>query len=264
MITTTSKQSNIIAVSKVKFTWPSNTHATIDIDEFTLKKGEHLFIKGPSGCGKSTLLSLLTGINIADQGQISILGQSLAQLSASQRDRFRADHIGYIFQQFNLLPYLSVLENVCLPCHFSPLRKQQALVDVTHDDVHYAKMANSQTHNKSDLIPINKQLTTRAYQLLERLHLPSTLFERPIVELSIGQQQRVAAARALIGRPALIIADEPTSALDFDNRISFIELLMELADQANSSLVFVSHDSSLEKRFSRSINLPKLNKIKHL
>ncbi|NAX40761.1 ATP-binding cassette domain-containing protein, partial [Vibrio sp. V26_P1S5P106] len=114
----------IIELERVKFQWPNNNQVTLDIEKLSVSAGEHLFIKGPSGCGKSTLLSLLTGIHVANQGQVRLLGHDLAQLKAQQRDRFRADHIGYIFQQFNLLPYLSLVENVILPCQFSlPRRK---------------------------------------------------------------------------------------------------------------------------------------------
>ncbi|MDF4850127.1 ATP-binding cassette domain-containing protein, partial [Vibrio parahaemolyticus] len=163
-------------------------------------------------------------------GSLSVLDTDLASLSASQRDRFRANHIGYIFQQFNLLPYLNVLENVLLPCQFSKIRRDRAHLG-----------ASSQT------------LDEQAQALLERLHLPNELHTRPVSELSIGQQQRVAAARALIGHPELVIADEPTSALDYDNRKAFIELLMEQANQANATLVFVSHDPTLEPLFDRTL-----------
>lgn len=224
--------SSVIELHDVVFTWPKSNAPTLDIAHLNIAQGEHLFIKGPSGCGKSTLLSLLTGINIASQGVVSLLGHDLRHLKASQRDRFRADHIGYIFQQFNLLPYLSVLENVTLPCHFSAQRKQH----------------------------VDGALLDKAQSLLERLHLPAHLLNTPVTELSIGQQQRVAAARALIGNPELIIADEPTSALDYDNREAFITLLHEEAERACSTLVFVSHDPTLEKLFERSIHLPTLNR----
>lgn len=162
---------------------------------------------------------------------MSILGETVSSFSQGQRDRFRADHIGYIFQQFNLLPYLSVIDNVLLPCQFSSLRKNN----------------------------VKQSLEQEAKHLLERLHLPKDKIHSPVIDLSIGQQQRVAAARALIGHPELLIADEPTSALDHDNRAAFIELLMEEATQANTTLVFVSHDPTLESFFDRTIDLPNIN-----
>ncbi|MCC2525134.1 ABC transporter ATP-binding protein [Vibrio coralliilyticus] len=225
------RSNSVVELEQVAFTWPGNQTPTLDIKQLHITKGEHLFIKGPSGCGKSTLLGLLTGINTTSSGQLRVLGQDLNQMKGSQRDKFRADHIGYIFQQFNLLPYLNVIENVILPCQFSAQRKSQ----------------------------VDTSLVEDATRLLEKLHLPAHLMDKPVVELSIGQQQRVAAARALIGKPALIIADEPTSSLDYDNRTAFIELLLEQVNQAQSTLLFVSHDPTLESLFDRTLNLNQIN-----
>ncbi|GAD78774.1 ABC transporter ATP-binding protein [Vibrio ezurae] len=224
----------VIELKDVRFSWPGNTTPTLELPALTVKQGEHVFIKGPSGCGKSTLLSLLTGITTSDSGFLKVLDTELSPLSQTQRDRFRADNIGYIFQQFNLLPYLSVIDNVILPCQFSKQRKHG----------------------------VDGDLKQQARQLLQRLHLAEELLEKPVVELSIGQQQRVAAARALIGKPRLIIADEPTSSLDFANRTAFLELLMEQAEEANSTLVFVSHDPTLEALFNTRLNLQDLNQVK--
>ncbi len=225
------RSNSVVELEQVTFTWPGNQTPTLDIKQLHITIGEHLFIKGPSGCGKSTLLGLLTGINTTSSGQLRVLGQDLNQMKGSQRDKFRADHIGYIFQQFNLLPYLNVVENVILPCQFSAQRKSQ----------------------------VDTSLVEDATRLLEKLHLPAHLLDKPVVELSIGQQQRVAAARALIGKPALIIADEPTSSLDYDNRTAFIELLLEQVNQAQSTLLFVSHDPTLESLFDRTLNLNQIN-----
>ncbi|WP_341663133.1 ABC transporter ATP-binding protein [Vibrio sp.] len=222
----------VVELDQVSFTWPGNQTPTLNIESLSVQVGEHLFIKGPSGCGKSTLLGLLTGIHTIDTGKLSVLGEDLVQMSGRQRDRFRANNIGYIFQQFNLLPYLSVIENVTLPCQFSKLRKSK----------------------------LDKPMVEAAKDLLGNLHLPSELMHKPVVELSIGQQQRVAAARALIGKPALVIADEPTSSLDYDNRSAFIELLMDQVNQAQSSLLFVSHDPTLESMFDRTLNLNHINR----
>lgn len=222
----------MIELNNLDYRWADHLPSTITIDQLSIAPNERVFIKGPSGCGKSTLLGLLTGIITPQKGELKVLGQDLASLKQSERDKFRADHIGYIFQQFNLLPYLSVIDNVLLPCHFSSSRKAKV---------------------EGDLIE-------QAKHLLGRLHLPSALLNSPVTDLSIGQQQRVAAARALIGHPELLIADEPTSALDHDNRAAFIELLMEEAQQTNTSLVFVSHDPTLEIFFDRSIDLTQLNK----
>ncbi|GEA60460.1 ABC transporter ATP-binding protein [Vibrio comitans] len=233
-MTKRSQIDTVIELQDVRFSWPDNPTPTLDIPKLTVNRGEHVFIKGPSGCGKSTLLSLLTGIASCESGSLKVLDTELSSLSQTQRDRFRADNIGYIFQQFNLLPYLSVIDNVVLPCHFSTQRKNG----------------------------VDGDLKQQARELLMRLHLAEDLLHKPVVELSIGQQQRVAAARALIGKPQLIIADEPTSALDYANRTAFIELLMEQAEKANSTLVFVSHDPTLEKLFDTGINLQDINLVK--
>ncbi|CAM3865789.1 ABC transporter ATP-binding protein [Vibrio aquimaris] len=222
----------VVELEQVSFTWPGNQTPTLNIDSLSVQEGEHLFVKGPSGCGKSTLLGLLTGIQTIDTGKLSVLGEDLVQMSGSQRDTFRANNIGYIFQQFNLLPYLSVIENVTLPCQFSKLRKSK----------------------------LDKPMVDEAKDLLNSLHLPHDLMHKPVVELSIGQQQRVAAARALIGKPALVIADEPTSSLDYDNRSAFIELLMDQVKQAQASLLFVSHDPTLESMFDRTLHLNEINR----
>ncbi|KOO02740.1 ABC transporter ATP-binding protein [Vibrio nereis] len=229
----TNNQPPVIELSQVSFTWPGNDSPTLAIPQLQVNQGEHLFVKGPSGCGKSTLLSLLTGINTVTTGKVTVLNQCLSDLPGNQRDKFRADNIGYIFQQFNLLPYLSVIENVTLPCQFSKLRRSQ----------------------------VSGDLQTEAKALLNKLHLSEPLMNKPVVELSIGQQQRVAAARALIGKPKVIIADEPTSSLDHDNRTAFIELLLDQVNHAQSTLLFVSHDPTLEPLFDRSIDLRSLNQV---
>lgn len=217
----------VIELKNIRFFWPKQQHPTLDISNLSVAQGEHLFVKGPSGCGKSTLLGLLTGINTVSEGELYVLGQELSTLSSVQRDRFRADHIGYIFQQFNLLPYLSVIENILLPCHFSAYRRSN----------------------------VNDNLQNAARKLLTQLHVPKSLWDAPIHQLSTGQQQRVAVARALIGQPSLIIADEPTSALDQDNRTRFIQLLLSQVNQTNTTLIFVSHDSTLEHLFDRTFDL---------
>ena len=229
----------LIELSDLGFAWPGQAEL-LDIPAFTLQRGESLFLKGPSGSGKTTLLGLLGGVQKPQRGHIQVLSQNLSQLSAGARDRFRVDHTGYIFQQFNLLPFLSVRENVQLPCHFSRLRAQRA----------------RQRHGSVDQATVI---------LLAHLGLDQPdLLERRADALSIGQQQRVAAARALIGQPELVIADEPTSALDVDARAAFLQLLFAECREAGSSLLFVSHDQSLAPRFDRSLSLAELNRATQL
>lgn len=221
----------MITLTDLVFKWQKQqAKPTLAIASLEIAKGEHVFLHGPSGCGKSTLLSLLAGINRPTSGSLSIFNCELSKLSNSKRDAFRADHIGYIFQNFNLLPYLSPIENVILGCQFSKQRQKKALV-------------NSTTLNQE------------AARLLNALGLSEKFHQQNVANLSIGQQQRVAAARAFIGSPELIIADEPTSALDTGNRQAFIKLLFEQAQATNSTLIFVSHDEGLQPLFNRNIDL---------
>ena len=221
----------MINIKQLSFKWQKQQiNPTLTIASLNIAKGEHVFLYGPSGCGKSTFLSLLAGINRPTSGKLSIFDCELSQLSNSKRDAFRADHLGYIFQNFNLLPYLSPIENVTLGCQFSKQRQKKALA-------------------------FSPTLQLEAQRLLIALDLDEQFHQQDVASLSIGQQQRVAAARAFIGSPELIIADEPTSALDANNRQAFIKLLFAQAQAANSTLVFVSHDESLQPLFSRNIDL---------
>ena len=224
----------LLELHDIGFAWPGQDEL-LDIPAFRLEHGQRLFLKGPSGSGKTTLLGLIGGVHKAGRGSVRLLGQDLAQLSASARDRLRVDHSGYIFQQFNLLPFLPVAENVSLPCRFSRLRRQRAIE--RHGSVEQAVSS-----------------------LLRHLGLPAEVLDQRADNLSIGQQQRVAAARALIGQPELVIADEPTSALDADNREAFLQLLFAECRAAGSSLLFVSHDQSLAPLFDRSLSLAELNR----
>ncbi|MFI8745167.1 ABC transporter ATP-binding protein [Pseudomonas sp. NPDC077186] len=228
---------SLIDLADLGFAWPGQA-PLLDIPRFTLERGETLFLKGPSGSGKTTLLGLLGGVQKAQRGHIRLLGQDLGLLSAGARDHFRVDHTGYIFQQFNLLPFLSVRDNVELPCRFSHLRAERA----------------RQRHGSVDA----------AAALLDHLGLRAELLDRRADTLSIGQQQRVAAARALIGQPELVIADEPTSALDQDAREAFLRLLFAECREAGASLLFVSHDQSLAPLFDRSLSLAELNRAAQL
>ena len=221
----------VVEIRDLAFAWPGG-EAVLDLPALRISEGERVFIKGPSGSGKSTLLGLLAGIQTANHGTLEVLGQPLARLSGRARDQFRAANLGYIFQQFNLLPFLSVQDNVTAALTFSPVKR--------------ARLKGSPEQE--------------ARRLLAELQLPDEALHRPVHALSIGQQQRVAAARALIGSPPLVIADEPTSALDTDNRAAFIKLLFEECDKQGSTLVLVRHDPSLEPLFPRVENLQLLNR----
>ncbi len=224
----------MIELRDVRYAWPGSRTDGLAIDALSVATGRTLFLHGPSGGGKSTLLGLLAGVLLPRSGSVSLLGTRWSDLSGARRDAFRADHVGYIFQQFNLLPYLSVLDNVLLPCRFSALRRERATLDAGSP-------------------------AASAQQLLQRVGLAPALWARPAAQLSVGQQQRVAAARALIGRPEVLIADEPTSALDADRREDFMALLLEACRAAGSTLVFVSHDERLAARFDERLSLATVN-----
>lgn len=225
----------VIAIENLAFRYPKAADTCLDIAALRADAGERIFMYGPSGSGKSTLLGLLGGVLTPQRGSIALLGHELTAMSATARDRFRADHIGFVFQQFNLIPYLSVSDNVLLSCRFSPRRHQRALA------------AGNSLHDE-------------AARLLDHLDIAPELRQRPVTQLSVGQQQRVAAARALIGGPEIVIADEPTSALDAERQQAFLALLSRECIAAGATLIFVSHDRRLATGFSRELALPMLNR----
>ncbi len=228
--------SALVRVTDLQFAWPGRPRFAIAVERFAIENGERVLLLGPSGGGKSTLLSLLAGIVTPQRGCIEILGTDLAALGGAARDRFRAAHIGIVFQMFNLLPYGSVIDNVVLPLSFAPSRKKR--------------------------VEARGAVGDEAARLLSRLGLAVEDFaSHRAASLSVGQQQRVAAARALIGAPELIIADEPTSALDTASQDEFLSLLFEEIAEAGSGLLMVSHDERLAGRFDRVVRLQDFAKI---
>jgi putative ABC transport system ATP-binding protein len=222
-----------LRIERLVYRWPGAERSTLEIGALSLASGESLFLYGPSGCGKSTLLSAIAGVVDVPKGAIHVADLDLGALHGGARDRFRVDHIGMIFQVFNLVPWLSARENVLLPCTFSSRRSVR-----TGDD------------------PAGS-----AERLLNELGLSDpSLTSKQAHELSVGQQQRVAAARALIGKPDLILADEPTSALDEAAKATFVELLARECAEAGTALLFVSHDRGLERHFDRSVDFQDLNR----
>lgn len=224
-----------VRLAGLRFAWPGQAQPCLDIGQFTVARGESVFVQGESGSGKSTLLALLGGVLLPQQGELRVLDTPLPRLSAGARDRFRVDHIGFIFQQFNLIPYLSVVENVLLPCRFSPRRAQRARQR-------------------------GASLADEAQRLLAALDLDPALGRRPVTQLSVGQQQRVAAARAMIGAPELVIADEPTSSLDAARQAAFLDLLAAECRHAGATLIFVSHDARLASHCARSVGMDDLQR----
>ncbi|WP_298842381.1 ABC transporter ATP-binding protein [uncultured Roseobacter sp.] len=216
----------VLTLSGVVFGWPGRAGFSLSVPEFSVTRGERVLLLGESGSGKSTLLSLICGTVLPREGTVEIAGTEITALSGGARDRFRAEQIGVIFQQFNLLPFGTVADNILLPLRFAPARRGRA--------------GNA------------RQAATA---LCHALGLPETVLQTRAGTLSVGQQQRVAVARALIGQPPLIIADEPTSALDADSQAAFLDLLFDQAEAQGTSLLMVSHDARLGARFDRVVQI---------
>jgi putative ABC transport system ATP-binding protein len=220
-----------IDLDSLAFAYVANKQI-INIKKWQVAKSEHVFMYGPSGCGKSSLLNLLSGILVPQKGSVSILGHEISRMKNSERDRFRAKHIGVVFQAFNLVPYLSVLDNIKLAMHFATNNKF------------------SETETRAKIV-----------SLIEALQLPANCLEELASELSVGQQQRVAIARALINQPDVLIVDEPTSALDASAKDAFMQVLIDTARSSQAALVFVSHDMSLAQHFGRVEAMTDINSV---
>lgn len=230
---------SILKIQDLEFTWPTMTKPLLKIKDLSVYKGEKVFLQGASGSGKTTLLNILGGVLKPQSGSVRLLDEDLSSMSEAKRDRFRGDHLGFVFQMFNLLPYLSAFENVTLPCRFS-------------------------SHKVSRLGGSWDQVEDEAWRLLSELKLNPDKFKHKlsseaVTQFSVGQQQRIATARALMGRPEIVIADEPTSALDAQVRESFLKLLFEECCKYGTTLIFVSHDLSLGSLFDRNIKLSEIN-----
>ena len=217
---------SIIKIESLNFYWSKKSNFKIFVPSLEIKKGEKVLLLGESGSGKTTLLSLICGFLNPLSGSISINGNTINELSSKTKDEYRADNIGIIFQQFNLLPYANVVDNVLLPLYFSQARSKNI---------------------------VNKRAAV--LELFKQLRLPDDIAQYRASNLSVGQQQRVAVARALIGNPSLIIADEPTSSLDTNAQQLFLDLMFKQISENNSTLLMVSHDKSLSNRFDRQINI---------
>ncbi|MEM8596451.1 MAG: ATP-binding cassette domain-containing protein [Pseudomonadota bacterium] len=226
-----------VALDGVRFAWPQSRQGarfSIAIDRLIITPGERVFLEGPSGSGKSTLLSLLCGILSPDSGQIEVCGAPFSALTGGRRDRLRAERFGIIFQMFNLLPYASPLDNVMLPLTFAPARAAR----------------------------VGRDREGAARRLMTDLGLAPEVIEAPRASsLSVGQQQRVAVARALIGAPDIVVADEPTSALDAGAQEAFLALLFDQVAEAGATLLMVSHDAALGARFDRRLALTDMARV---
>ena len=217
----------LLDISKLKksFRTPDGSiHTVIDVSKFSLEGKAQVALRGESGSGKTTLLNLIAGILKPDSGEISISGNKISTLNESQRDRLRAESIGYIFQTFNLLQGYTALENVLLGMSFGP--------------------------------GVDKEF---ALALLKRVGLSEKLNHRPR-QLSTGQQQRVAVARALANRPKLVLADEPTGNLDHQNSRDALKLIREVCLENGAALLLVSHDREVLAQFETVFDLEKLTR----
>jgi len=222
--------SNAIDLANVVFAY-KNGPSILRIPSLQIPTGSRIFLHGPSGSGKTTLLSLISGVLTAQLGSVEVLARDLTKLLPAARDTLRGSEIGYIFQGFNLIPYLTVRENIALPCDLHPARRKRITASTTAEEVR---------------------------RIATRLDLHAHL-DAPVTHLSTGQQQRVAIARAIIGSPALVIADEPTSSLDTDRRDAFLALLTEVTTETHATLLFVSHDRSLAAHFDETLSLATIN-----
>ena len=188
--------------------------------DMAVARGEMVAIMGPSGCGKTTLLNCLAGLDTVDEGDIYVQGDNLRDLSDNERTTYRAKHMGFVFQDFNLLPMLTAVENVELPMLIAGISSRKA--------------------------------RKRALELLERVGLAERARHRP-AELSGGQRQRVTVARALINNPAIVWADEPTGNLDSEAATDIMDLLCRFNHENGQTFVIVTHDLEVGKRANRII-----------
>ncbi|QDV48306.1 ABC transporter ATP-binding protein [Gimesia fumaroli] len=203
-----------------------STLPILDIERFELKENEQVVLIGESGSGKSTLLNVISGITAADSGKVTIAGTEIASMPEVVRDRFRAERIGFVFQTFNLLPAFSALENVLLGMSFS--RK--------------------------------KPNRDRAKELLSLVGLEHRLHHHP-KQMSVGEQQRVAVARALANQPKLLLADEPTANVDVSNQETILHLLRDACSQNQIAMLLVTHSQEVAKQFDRVETLTDFNKV---
>lgn len=246
-----------LELKNLSFRYKGSATFSLQIPQLRLEVGQHLFIKGASGSGKTTLLNLLAGIQTVDTGEIWLGGAQLQPASARRRDAIRAQHIGIVFQQLNLIPYLSVLDNVLLAAAF---QTRAAIGEKTSSHVSDSHVSDSHASDShaSDSHMTPAQLKPRAEQLLTALGLTASMWQQAAESLSVGQQQRVAIARALLCKPTLLIADEPTSALDSEHRDAFMRLLLAQADASQCTVLFVSHDAALAPWFSHTLAMASL------
>lgn len=218
----------MIVCEDLLFRYPGESFA-LEITSLEIPDGEITALIGPSGCGKTTLLKLIAGILTPESGSISVCGETPASMSISERQRFRIQTMGLVPQNFELLDYLSVRENILLPFRVS------------------------------GALSLDNAARERCDDLADRVGLTQKL-ERFPDQLSQGERQRAAMCRGLVTEPKLILADEPTGNLDPDNQEKTVGLLLEQAEAIGATVIMVTHEPALLKHFARSLNLMDLRK----
>ncbi len=213
----------MISVRDLEFQYPRGDFR-LDIPDFDVKAGESVAVVGPSGCGKTTLLQLLAGVLIPSSGSVTADRVNISALGIEDRQDFRAVYMGLIFQEFELLEYLDVTDNILLPYRISPV------------------------------LQLNDGIRRRASELLDRVGL-STKSRSFVRQMSQGERQRTAVCRSLVTCPKILICDEPTANLDSENRALVIDALLEYREKEQVSLVVVTHDSEIKNRFDTILDM---------
>ncbi len=201
----------------------------LKLDNLEIKKGEKVAFIGTSGCGKTTLFNLISGLITPMKGEIIVENTVINRLKEAERDMFRANHIGYIFQDFNLFSEFTVLENVILPMSFSK------------------KFSKKEMHKQ-------------AIEILKKVGIEKKINQK-VKNLSGGEKQRVAIARSVINKPNIILADEPTGNLDYKNGIKIMELIKNISDESESTLLVITHNNSQLEYFDKVINIEEINEV---
>ena len=197
------------------------------LPKLTINDGELVAFIGSSGCGKTTLFNLISGLTLPTKGNVIVEDVDITTLNEAERDLFRANHIGYIFQDFNLFPEFTVLQNIVLAMSFSK---------------RYSK----------------KETNKIAFEMLDKVGIKDKANQK-VKTLSGGEKQRVAIARSIVNKPNIILADEPTGNLDYKNGVKIMELIKQIAKEEKATLLVITHNNSQLEMFDRVVNVEEIN-----